>query len=184
MAVSCPTGVKQAERAINKALAPNKKRLERERSRQLRRPYGLRNEGTLETRLVVRCSRRVRHVRDGVRRLLLALPDGLVTSGPHSGLIRITSRSPLQSSISWSLTMRLAFSIASASSRQVNGSHPMKCPSSPTVYARYSPMRRFRTLQSYESIGFRRLDYRACAARTAGTLGNASGVSDRSPDRA
>src|SRR5258706_1857519 len=58
-----------------------------------------------------------------------------------AGLIRITRRGPLQSSTSWPFTRRLAFSIASASSAHVSGSNPTKCPSPPTVYARYSAIR-------------------------------------------
>lgn len=48
-------------------------------------------------------------------------------------LSRATSRGPLQSSTSWLVIKRLALSIASTSSRQINGSNPMKCPSSSTV---------------------------------------------------
>ena len=58
-----------------------------------------------------------------------------------AGLIRITRPGPLQSSMSWPSTSRLAFSIASASSAHVSGSNPTKCPSTPTVYARYSAIR-------------------------------------------
>jgi hypothetical protein len=56
------------------------------------------------------------------------------------GTSRLTKRSPLQSSISCLSTNCLVFSIASTSSEQVNIRDPTKCPSRPTVYARYSAM--------------------------------------------
>ena len=51
---------------------------------------------------------------------------------------RATSRVPLQNSTGLTETRRRAFSIASASSAQIKGSYPIKCPSCATVYALYS----------------------------------------------
>src|SRR5258706_564149 len=77
----------------------------------------------------------------GVRNLSLAVAGSAFNGIDFAGLIRITRPGPLQSSMSWPSTSRLPFSIASASSAHVSGSNPTKCPSTPTVYARYSAIR-------------------------------------------
>jgi hypothetical protein len=68
------------------------------------------------------------------------LPEARRTSAMKAEIAshnRITSRSPLHSSMSFPSSSLHALATASSSLWQISGSKPSKCPSSGTVYARY-----------------------------------------------